>query len=294
MLRTRTATKLSSLSPISRVAIGMRRSVSSIRLPAAGRGRGQVELERFTRHTLPTSQFLPSKPRFYTTEAETSKEGKPDVSQEEYPTNVSEESPNVPNEQKPNVPAERDLLEAFEKMSFNPTIWLRLPDNNDRFKIAYLYLLQVIMYLGRPQASEEAAAQYLSAFDSLPAPPNTPIGRARTCTSICTSAIIHVLSSTPPSSPLRTEHPQIFEIVGALEPLRDRFLVERVRPVGNEGNKTKGWEVGLEEVQDWKEFWGRAMPVLMELGIRLDDAGFGIREDEVVGEKGEAPGETKS
>ncbi|KIK05070.1 hypothetical protein K443DRAFT_46070, partial [Laccaria amethystina LaAM-08-1] len=133
----------------------------------------------------------------------------------------------------------------------------------------------VIMYLGRPQASEEAAAQYLSAFDSLPAPPTTPIGRARTCTSICTSAIIHVLSSTPLSSPLRTEYPQIFEIVGALEPLRDRFLVEKVRPVGNEGNKTKGWEVGPEEVQDWKEFWGRAMPVLMELGMRLDDAGFG-------------------
>jgi hypothetical protein len=92
---------------------------------------------------------------------------------------------------------------------------------------------------------------------------------------------------------LRTEYPQIFEIVGALEPLRDRFLVE-VRPVGSEGNKTKGWEVGLEEVQDWKEFWGRAMPVLMELGMRLDDAGFGIGEDEVVGQKGEADEETKS
>ena len=34
-----------------------------------------------------------------------------------------------------------------------------------------------------------------------------------------------------------------------------------------------------EEVQDWKEFWGRAMPVLMELGIRLDDAGFGMGEE---------------
>ena len=123
----------------------------------------QVELERFTKHTLPNSKFLPSKPRFYTTEIETPKEGKPDVSQEEHPTNGSkEESPNLPNEQKPNVPPELDLLEAFEKMSFNPAIWLPLPDNNDRFKIAYLYLLQVIMYLGRPQASEEAAAQYLS------------------------------------------------------------------------------------------------------------------------------------
>ncbi|KIJ97741.1 hypothetical protein K443DRAFT_630588 [Laccaria amethystina LaAM-08-1] len=56
--------------------------------------------------------------------------------------------------------------------------------------------------------------------------------------------------------PLRTEYPQIFEIVGALEPLRDRFLVEKVRPVWNEGKKTKGWEVGLGEVRDWKEFWG--------------------------------------
>jgi len=47
-------------------------------------------------------------------------------------------------------------------------------------------------------------------------------------------------------------------------------------------------------VQDWKEFWGRAMPVLMELGMRLDDAGFAIGEDEVVGQKGEADEETKS
>ena len=79
-----------------------------------------------------------------------------------------------------------------------------------------------------------------------------------------------------------------------MEPLRDRFLVEKVRPVGNEGNKTKGWEVGLGEVQEWKEFWERAMPILMELGMRLDDAGFGIGEDEVVGKKGEVEGETKS
>ena len=113
------------------------------------------------KHTLPTSKLLPSNPRFYSTEVETPKEGKPDVSQEEHPTNVFKESPNVPNEQK-RVPPELDLLEAFEKMSFNPAIWLPLPDNNHRFKVAYLYLFQVIMYLGRPQASEEAAAQYLS------------------------------------------------------------------------------------------------------------------------------------
>jgi hypothetical protein len=120
------------------------------------------------KRTLPTSKFLPSSPRFYTTTTttaaeETPKEGeKLDGSGEENSNVPNEESPKVPNEQKPNVPPELDLLEAFEKMSFNPAIWLPLPDNNDRFKIAYLYLLQVIMYLGRPQASEEAAAQYLS------------------------------------------------------------------------------------------------------------------------------------
>jgi hypothetical protein len=41
MLRTRTAIKLSSLGSTSRVAIGMR-SLLGIRLPAVGRGQGQV------------------------------------------------------------------------------------------------------------------------------------------------------------------------------------------------------------------------------------------------------------
>ena len=47
MLRTRTAIKLSSLSSTSRVAIGMRNSVSGIRSTAVGRGRGQVVIVLF-------------------------------------------------------------------------------------------------------------------------------------------------------------------------------------------------------------------------------------------------------
>jgi hypothetical protein len=42
MLRTRTAIKLSPLGSTSSVAIGMRRSVLGIRLPAVGREQGQV------------------------------------------------------------------------------------------------------------------------------------------------------------------------------------------------------------------------------------------------------------
>ncbi|KIJ97742.1 hypothetical protein K443DRAFT_681307 [Laccaria amethystina LaAM-08-1] len=57
MLRTRTAIKLSPLGSTSSVAIGMRRSVLGIRLPAVGREQGQVELEGFTKRTLPTSKF---------------------------------------------------------------------------------------------------------------------------------------------------------------------------------------------------------------------------------------------
>ena len=49
MLCTRTAIILSSLSSTSRVAIGMRNSVSGIRSTAVGRGRGQVVIV-FFRH----------------------------------------------------------------------------------------------------------------------------------------------------------------------------------------------------------------------------------------------------
>jgi len=119
--------------------------------------------------TLPTSKFLPSNPWLYATKAKTPKEEtKLDVPQEEeHPTNIpKEENPNIPIEQKLNVPPKLNLLESYEKISFDPAIWLPLPDNNDCFKIAYLYFLQVIMYLGRPQALEEAVAQYLSVHPS--------------------------------------------------------------------------------------------------------------------------------
>ena len=46
-------------------------------------------------------------------------------------------------------------LESFEKMSHNPKFWLPLPDTVSAPSTAYLVLVRMVMYMGRPGASDE-------------------------------------------------------------------------------------------------------------------------------------------
>lgn len=52
-------------------------------------------------------------------------------------------------------PAQFDFLslESFEKMSHNPKFWLPLPDPDIALSTAYLVLVRMIMYMGRPKVS---------------------------------------------------------------------------------------------------------------------------------------------
>lgn len=88
------------------------------------------------------------------------------------------------------------------------------------------------------------------------APPNSNIDRARKSVFRLTEFLVSVLSSVSSSSPLRVAHPAIFDLVGALEP--------SLMVYGGEGG-----------TQEWTKFWSRAQPIALELGLQLDQAGFG-------------------
>ncbi|KAF8996432.1 hypothetical protein BDQ17DRAFT_1364434 [Cyathus striatus] len=160
------------------------------------------------------------------------------------------------------IPSER-FVQVLKNTASAP--WLsQIPsEQEDRLKRAYTLLFQVILYLGRPQ-EPEAAQQFLVAFESAPVSPESEIGRARRAVAKILQAMIQDISSIPMSSPLRAAHSELFAVFGALLPLYDVHLATR------EG-----------EVADWAEFWGRAQPILLQLAMKLDEDGYGLKlEDE--------------
>ncbi|KAF8878401.1 hypothetical protein BD779DRAFT_1554448 [Infundibulicybe gibba] len=158
------------------------------------------------------------------------------------------------------IPPEK-WIEVLEKTASAPWLGALPPDHADRLRRAYTFLFQIVIYLGRPQEQEQGE-QYLVAFESAPAPPESEIGRARKAVAALTRAIVQDISSIPLGSPLRTQHTGVFDIFGALQVLHDVHLTD---PDG--------------EVADWRTFWGRAQPIILDLGMQLDEAGFGLKDD---------------
>ncbi|KAJ7916286.1 hypothetical protein B0H13DRAFT_2323560 [Mycena leptocephala] len=119
--------------------------------------------------------------------------------------------------------------------------------------LSYTIIYEITCYLARHGDDSEA---YLSVFMNSEAPPNSNIDRARKSVFRLTEFLVSVLSSVSSSSPLRVAHPAIFNLVGALEP--------SLMVYGGEGG-----------TQEWTKFWSRAQPIALELGLQLDQAGFG-------------------
>ncbi|KAF8955341.1 hypothetical protein BDZ97DRAFT_1858331, partial [Flammula alnicola] len=179
-----------------------------------------------------------------------------------YSTSGNEEAPpheDTPADSTKDAPSDKGIwLLALENTASAPWLNQLAPDHEDRLRSAYILFFQVILTLSRPQDQEEAI-QFMFAFDNVPVPPTSEIGRARRAVAIITRTIVNQISSIPLSSPVREKHPDIFNVHGALVPLSDVHLAE---PDG--------------AVEDWKEFWARAQPVLLGLGEKLDEAGYGI------------------
>jgi len=134
------------------------------------------------------------------------------------------------------------------------------------------------MYLGRPQESPEQFLVVSNAklhvkfqtdgdwgkqdFESAAAEPGSDLVRARRAITVLVGAVVRDLASIPQNSPLRAKHLETFGIFGALVPLYDTYIQDGVAP----------------EVPVWTEFWSRAQPIILTLGMNLDTDGYGIKE----------------
>lgn len=86
------------------------------------------------------------------------------------------------------------------------------------------------------------------------APEDSDLDRARRSVAMLTEKIVNLLKSMSSSSPIRAEHPAIFALSAALE---------------NLCISCEALDLG------WRDFWSRAQPVVLELGTKLREAGFG-------------------
>lgn len=90
------------------------------------------------------------------------------------------------------------------------------------------------------------------------------VARARAAIFVLVGTIVRDIDSIPVSSKLRTEHRELFDIFGALLPLHDALKME---------------EHGIAQPA-WAEFWSRGQYVLITLGQKLDECGYGIEDEE--------------
>jgi len=133
----------------------------------------------------------------------------------------------------------------------------------DRLKRAYSRIYQIFMYLGRPQV-EEVAAQTLDDFEKAPLVEGSHVARARAAISVLVGTVVRDIDSIPISSNLRVEHRELFDIFGALLPLHDILKMEHH---------------GIAQPA-WADFWSRGQYVLITLGQKLDECGYGLQEGE--------------
>ncbi|KAG5634049.1 hypothetical protein H0H81_003617 [Sphagnurus paluster] len=180
--------------------------------------------------------------RFYTTRT---------LPSDEDPKSVEGET-NVPTE-------EKKWISILENTVSAPWLFSLPPDHEQRLKIAYTLLFQIVLYLTRPAEAE----QFLTAFATAPAPSESEIGRARKAVGTIIKASVNQMSSIPLNSSVRA-HNEIFDIFGALQAIHDMYLGEEI-----------------STLETWSEFWSRAQPVVLELGMKLDEKGFGWSEEDL-------------
>jgi hypothetical protein len=92
------------------------------------------------------------------------------------------------------------------------------------------------------------------------------MGRARIASAKLIKAVAHQANGISPSSPIRKDNEEVFKIVEALTAVTDAHLTN------NDG-----------VVEDWKQFWSHAQPVLVGLAQELTEKGFVLQEPESEG-----------
>ncbi|KAF7324443.1 hypothetical protein MVEN_02642100 [Mycena venus] len=129
----------------------------------------------------------------------------------------------------------------------------RPADDVSCLRLSYSLIYEMTRYLAR---HDDDSAAYLSVFMNSEAPPGSDIDRARKSVFKLTKFIVDNLTSVPLSSPHRVAHSAVFDLVSALEP---SFMVYD----------------GEDDAREWTKFWSRVQPIILELAVQLDQAGFG-------------------
>ncbi|KAK7053735.1 hypothetical protein R3P38DRAFT_2501309 [Favolaschia claudopus] len=127
------------------------------------------------------------------------------------------------------------------------------PEERSCLILSHALIYETTQYLAR---HGDDSAAYLSVFMNTATPSGSHLDRSRKCVFQLTNTVVRYLSSVPASSPLRTKHSGIFDLLGALQA---PFMVYD----------------GEGDAQEWTQFWSRTQPIILELGAQLDQAGFG-------------------
>ncbi|KAF8060662.1 hypothetical protein FPV67DRAFT_302071 [Lyophyllum atratum] len=151
-------------------------------------------------------------------------------------------------------------ISILENTVSAPWLFSLPPDPEQRLKLAYALLFQIVLYLTRPAEAE----QFIVAFGTAPASSDSEIGRARASVGVIIKAAVHQMSSVPANSPVRSDQADVFDIFGALHAIHDMYLTDS----------------DISDLETWSDFWMRAQPVVLELGMKLDEKGFGVTEDD--------------
>ncbi|KAG6919354.1 hypothetical protein DXG01_006902 [Tephrocybe rancida] len=156
-------------------------------------------------------------------------------------------------------------ISILENTTSAPWLFSSIPGAEQKLVLAYTLLFQIVLYLSRPEGGE----QFLTAFGTAAASPTSEIGRARVAVPVILRAAVHHMSTVPQNAPVRTEHSDIFDIFGAMQTIHDMYLTE-----------------SIPDLETWTAFWSRVQPVVIELGMKLDEKGFGLPKDDAEGQAG--------
>ncbi|KAG2024065.1 hypothetical protein CC2G_001658 [Coprinopsis cinerea AmutBmut pab1-1] len=157
-----------------------------------------------------------------------------------------------------------DLLEGTAKA---PWLTELVPDEELRLKIAHGLIRTIIIYLTKPggEGGEDAAAQYLSLFQSASVPADSEMARARIAIAIILQGVAKQINSVDQKSQMRLFLKPVFDAGEKLQKVNEKFLDEQ--------GAWKNFDV-------WGDYWSTVQQPFLEAYDSLQKAGMELPMEE--------------
>ncbi|KAF8651372.1 hypothetical protein AX16_004819 [Volvariella volvacea WC 439] len=154
------------------------------------------------------------------------------------------------------------LLEELESTATAPWVTMFPEHDEDRLLLAHSRLYQVFRYLAWPKTDpEDVERDYVDFTEASAGSDLDPdIARGRKAVAIIMRSVVDCLSTIPADSQIRIKYRTVFDILGPLMVLRNKYLTD---------------EDG--RVENWTKFWGVAHDAFFSLRLSLKKAGFNER-----------------